>query len=243
MADEPPISAYAWEKAKEVIENIQKKTGAEARGLVEKLDLDSVRYGGTFWELIGETSDRAVAITMYALFDDVLLEVLKQHLDPDTPGGIDSLLNPSAFLGPSSNRLKLVVALRWISKESFRDVNILRNVRNRFAHHVDTKSFEDHNISGYVASLSENWLADEPLRSKSKRQQFIFRSITVFQRFVMEVAVWPFALKLRVDPGYVLGDGGWPENILYMLGATERLTKFMCEQDAKESPPLPEGEG
>jgi DNA-binding MltR family transcriptional regulator len=236
MIDEPRYSAYALQKAKEVVEQIHRDTASHARALIDELTLDSVRYGGTFEELLSETSDRAVAITTYALFDDVLLEVVKQHLDPETPGGVDSLLNPSAFLGTCSNRLKLVVALRWISKQSFQDVNVLRNVRNRFAHHVDTKSFEDRSIAGYVSSLSDNFLAEQPFQSKVRRHQFIFRSIGIFQRFVMEIAVWPFAMKLRVDPRFILGGDEWPRNIYYMLGAMERLTKAMSEQDAKDNP-------
>jgi DNA-binding MltR family transcriptional regulator len=219
----------AREAAEDLVDKLQRLSGAEARKFVETLDLDAHRYGKIFREFVAEDSDRAVAISIYALFDDVLLEVFSKYLNPNTPGGIDSMLNPSAFLGTSSNRLKLSVALGWMTNETYRGVNILRNIRNRFAHHIDTKYFDEHHVAGYISSLtilpnlgeiSQKFGADI-LPKASKRIQFIFRSLGLFEQFILEIAILPCAMKFRVDPKYILSDqDDWPiYNILGELGA------------------------
>jgi DNA-binding MltR family transcriptional regulator len=167
-------------EALKAAENFYLEIAAKARAAVEELNIDPSKYGAIFEELLDETSDRAVAITTYAIFDDVLLEIFQKHLNPDVPGSLNSILNPSAFLGTSHNRAKLALALRWIGTEVYHDVDILRNVRNRFAHHVSVKSFQHEPIAGYVSSLETLPLAKKALNTTKKRDQFIFRSIGCF---------------------------------------------------------------
>jgi hypothetical protein len=102
--DKEDFAPGIWARAHQVVEDIQKHTGAQARAVIEKLDIDGAQCANIFEEILVEPSDRAVAITVYALFDNVLLEVFTKNLNPDTPGGIDSILNPSGFLGTSHNQ-------------------------------------------------------------------------------------------------------------------------------------------
>jgi len=236
MSEGSPSPA-AMEAAHELMEKLQKLAASEARALIEKQDFGLDRYEGVFGELLEDTSDRAAAITVYALFDDVLLEVFAKYFDPDVPGGVDSILNPSAFLGASSNRLKLAMALGWITNDVYRHVNILRNVRNRFAHRVDIRSFDDNQISGYIASLEHTpaaknavSLTADKIKAQSKRTQFIFRSVSTFQRFVLQIAVQPYAMKFRVNPRYIYGNADeWPRNLYHMLGETEDIANKLID--------------
>jgi DNA-binding MltR family transcriptional regulator len=224
-------SARDYEAAEKLIKQMQEHTGSEARDVVDKLKIDGAHCASVFREMVNESSDRAVAITIYALFDDMLLEVFESNLSADTPGGTASILNPSGFLGTSHNRVKLAVGLGWLSKETYSNVNILRNVRNRFAHHISIRTFNDEPVSGYVSSLAEHHWFDEPLKSKSKRHQYLFRSAGIFTQFVLEIVVRPYALKFRVDPRFILGKGKgeWPSNLYRFLGAMQEFSKMMIQ--------------
>jgi hypothetical protein len=106
-------------RAEQHYANLQKRMGKRVKQIIAGWSLDPNQYASVFTEAMEDNSDRAAAITIFALFDDRLLKVMQEHFDPDIPGGFDSIFHPSAFLGTAHNRLKLALALRWVEKTTY----------------------------------------------------------------------------------------------------------------------------
>jgi DNA-binding MltR family transcriptional regulator len=95
-------------------------------------------------------SDRSAALLAAALLDAQLENVfrarLKQHQD--------RLLGFDGPLATFSTRIKVARALGWIDEEVENDLNVIRNIRNRFAHSFEQDlTFEDAEIRGWCSSL------------------------------------------------------------------------------------------
>jgi len=104
------------------------------------------------WQVILEElqsqSDRAAAIVGVALLDanlerafrTVMLEALSQNDLSDLFEG------PTAPLGSYSGKVRVAHAFGMIGDKSFADLKILGQVRNRFAHKLEIRSFEQEEI-------------------------------------------------------------------------------------------------
>ena len=178
-----------------------------------------------------DNSDRAAAITIFALFDDLLLKVMQEHFDPDIPGGFDSIFHPSAFLGTAHNRLKLALALRWVEKTTYQDINLLRSIRNRFAHHIEAKTFDDARMAGYITSLSENDRDRNELEQVEPRNRFIYLSVKIFMTFVIQITTFPYSLILGISSRDILGNyENLPENLKTVFDKLTNVLNGMLTQ-------------
>jgi DNA-binding MltR family transcriptional regulator len=180
--------------------------------------LDADRYVSVIEEAWEEKSDRASAITIFALFDDFLLEVLKRHFNPDIQGGLESLFEGSGFLSTAHSRIKLAAALSWVLTANYHDLNIFRQIRNRFAHHIDTKSFNDKIIAGYISSLPklpEYFFAPTIGRSKTVQPRAVlYNDHAMFLFACLFHTLMPHAIRHMVDPTAVWTDfDSKPENL------------------------------
>ncbi len=95
-------------------------------------------------------SDRSAALLAAALLDAQLESLfrarLKQHQD--------RLLGFDGPLATFSTRIKLAMALGWIDQDVEGDLDIIRNIRNRFAHSFEQDlTFEETEIKGWCSSL------------------------------------------------------------------------------------------
>lgn len=197
------------------------------RDLVSEVALDIEHYKAVFEELREEKSDRTVAIAVYALFDDLIIDTYRRHLNHEIKDGLDSILEGSGFLATSHNRVKLAAALFWISKRTYARLNLLRSIRNRFAHHIEARQFDDKVVSGYITSfppipeqLEEVIIGygGPPFKKLSIRKKFLVQVALLFQDTVSEFTVQPYARTMEVDIGSVLSDREkLPEN-LRLLG-------------------------
>jgi hypothetical protein len=86
-------------------------------------------------ELSYGTSDRAMAVLMAATLEDTLrdwiLSHLRQDLDPDD---LNRLFGAEGALGTFSSKTMVAYALTIIGPVTQHDLNLIRNVRNQFAH-------------------------------------------------------------------------------------------------------------
>ncbi|WP_447911177.1 hypothetical protein [Brevundimonas bullata] len=153
-------------------------------------------------------SDRAASILLFSYAEDMMVEGIKRNLKGDLKGGFKSLLAPNGLLATAHNRTTLLAALRWISTETYEALNVLRSIRNRFAHHVACDSFDDKVISGMVTSLPA---FEKPITEQTRekfvgmRQVYLARSLLTVYRVMHEVAVLPHAMANHVDPRDVGG--------------------------------------
>jgi hypothetical protein len=109
-----------------------KKTPPTAEALLEMRSL-----AGTY--------GRGGAVIAAAWVDDALEEYLRRFLSRD-PKLANSLLQPEGALGTFGVRIKLAYALGMISEEVRRDLDVIRLVRNDFAHLRDASGFENPSV-------------------------------------------------------------------------------------------------
>ena len=90
-----------------------------------------------------DESDRATAILGGVFLDEHLRQLIANALAGEK-GVVDELLN-----GPLQNfasRIKLAYCLRLISSSEYADIQLIRDIRNSFAHRLHGLSFENAGI-------------------------------------------------------------------------------------------------
>lgn len=153
-------------------------------------------------------SDRAAAILLFSYAEDVMIEGIRRNVNGDIKGGFASLIAPNGLLSTGSDRITFLAALRWIDKPTYAAMNLLRGVRNRFAHHVACDSFDDKVVSGMVTSLPdfERPLTEQTgVKIEGLRQVYLSRALLAVYRVMHEMAVLPHAIAQNVDPRDVGG--------------------------------------
>ena len=60
----------------------------------------------------------------------------------------------SGMLPNSAKRIFFAVALKWISEDTFHNLNIIRKIRNEFAHDIGCEDLSHAKIRGFLASLT-----------------------------------------------------------------------------------------
>lgn len=97
----------------------------------------------------GET-DRACAVLGGAMLDARLESLFRRRLSCHE----EELLSGFGPLASFSSRTKIANALAWIDDDVFRDIEVVRGVRNEFAHSFDLDlSFENASISDRCKNL------------------------------------------------------------------------------------------
>jgi DNA-binding MltR family transcriptional regulator len=111
-----------------------------------RYDKVSVKWG----QLHHGESDRSAALLAAALLDAQLESLFRARLKHHQ----DRLLGFDGPLASFSTRIKMARALDWIDEEVERDLDVIRNIRNRFAHSFEQNlTFEDVEIEGWCSSL------------------------------------------------------------------------------------------
>lgn len=132
-------------------------------------------------------SDRGVILITGAMLDELLAELLKNVLDPAVS---DKLLNgTTAPLGSFSARAKMAFAIGVIGTQDYKDIEVIRKVRNAAAH-FDVKQgfdtgFESQSVIGLCGNLSQDMLST----GASARERFIFAAKTTCGSIMSHVII------------------------------------------------------
>ena len=95
-------------------------------------------------------SDRACAVLGAALLDARLESLYRRRLDCFQ----EELLSGNGPLGTFSARIRLARALTWIDSDVQSDLDVIRSIRNDFAHSLDHElSFADQSIADRCRNL------------------------------------------------------------------------------------------
>ena len=100
-------------------------------------------------------SDRGAALVGAAWLDEKLMQTLHAFMlkDKTTDELIVGGMSP---LGAFSARAKAAFALGLISKHEFHEIDIVRKVRNEFAHRTHGTTFKDEKIQAFCGNLESN---------------------------------------------------------------------------------------
>lgn len=133
-------------------------------------------------------SDRAAAI-LTGSYLEVLLEKLLRTKFIQSPV-VEDLFKGNGALSTFSSRIALCFALGYIEETTYRDLNLVRKIRNHFAHNIANASFEDSEVRSRCAELS---LVTYTLKSGQEqylppdaRSQFIISVGIMNQRITKE---------------------------------------------------------
>jgi hypothetical protein len=119
------------------------ETPEELAELWQKLiDEAGPQAGALFFRrTLGRETDRGCALVAGAYLEDQLGQLLRAFFI-DEPNAADGLLSGREPLASFSARIQACFCLGLISKEAYRDLNIIRKIRNEFAHHAFDVTFD-----------------------------------------------------------------------------------------------------
>lgn len=106
-----------------------------------------------FFEEFNRESDRGAAIIGAAMLDERLRQLMGAFLVDDSTK-VDQLLEgPLAPLGSFASRIGTSYCLGLISKDEYHDLQIVREIRNVFAHELHGLSFSDARVKDKCTQL------------------------------------------------------------------------------------------
>lgn len=114
---------------------------------------DQVRKINAFRKALTSESDRGCALFAAAYLDVSLSDLLYVSLVESKKIETD-LFKGTAPLSNFSSRIKLAYYIGLISKSTRRDLDTIRDIRNDFAHKVETISFQTQSIRDRCKNLS-----------------------------------------------------------------------------------------
>lgn len=97
-------------------------------------------------------SDRGCALAAIAYLDEAITALLRARM-VQKKSNIDALLDQGRPASSFSTKIRLAFAMGLISEDVFHDLNILRSIRNKFAHLHGPLSFNDPSIADQCGSL------------------------------------------------------------------------------------------
>src|SRR5689334_4681663 len=103
------------------------------RGQYGKLKTEEVT---AMVETLDGESDRAFVLILAANLDEMLRMLLRNYfLDNEKEKGfLDKIFENEGPLSSFSSRIRLAFALGFINQELYHDLQIVRDIRNKFAH-------------------------------------------------------------------------------------------------------------
>jgi mannitol operon repressor len=158
-----------------------------------------LKHFGEFLEEFNKETERGAALAAAAFIDDLLQRILTAFLL--NKSSADKLLSGSAApVGTFSARIAAARALGLISETERHQIELIRKVRNEFAHQVKM-SFDDKKIEGLCSSMTY----------RAKR----YKDVTVSTRGAFTTAAIALILNLTNRPHYVarekIIERDWPK--------------------------------
>lgn len=93
--------------------------------------------------------------------------------------------------------------MRWLREETYRDLRILANNRNRFVHSHAALTYNDQTIRGYLSSLRKHeatFAGEHPYVTLSIKQIFLVRTIMTLFGLYAELVLMPSSLRAGLGP-------------------------------------------
>ncbi len=128
-----------------------------------------------FRQTLSAETDRGVALVCAAYLDEELRALLEKTF-VDVPNTVGKLFEGTGPVATFSSRIDLAFATGLLSVESHRALQLIRKIRNDFAHEYGERSFRDQDISARCRELMPlNPFVDE----KDPRNLYIRAVLTV----------------------------------------------------------------
>ena len=167
------------------------------------MDDKDVEYMSAFLKEFQAESDRGAALVGAALLDARLERLLLSHMLPGKASE-DLVSGGNAALGTFSTRIKVCWALGLVTTAERDDLNVIRGIRNEFAHREHGISFSDSKIMSLCSSLRSRRPPEmvKKMGGYPPRQRFndavLFNAMQLWYRpehaseFKATERVWPY---------------------------------------------------
>lgn len=134
---------------------------------------------------LSKESDRGMALMGSAYIDDRLAVLLKAYFVDDKKV-IKLMFDFTGPLGTFSSRLNMAYSLGLMSKNIYTDCNILKKIRNDFAHVPSPMSFDDEPIKSRCHALITHGI-DNHSRTKARFTRTIMSILLEIETMIEEV--------------------------------------------------------
>lgn len=122
---------------------------------------------GAFLNNFNQESDRGAALSAAAVLEDRLEEIIKAFLI-DSKSSVKLLDGFNAPIGTFSSKILLAHALALIQDDEFQQIELLRKIRNKFAHTWEYLNFESNSIKSLVFALP--YIGPSDIESECREQ-------------------------------------------------------------------------
>jgi DNA-binding MltR family transcriptional regulator len=102
--------------------------------------------------LSDRTQPRAAGVMWAALIERRLDRLFETALRPDKKV-YNELFLPRGPLGNYAVKARLAYMLGWIGEDVYADIITISRIRNRFAHDIEAKDFDDAQIAGWLKKM------------------------------------------------------------------------------------------
>lgn len=159
-----------------------------------------------FVEELKKETDRGLPLVGTALIDEKLRDTLESFFISKKSAHklLDDFNSP---LGTLSSRLEACFALGLIDDHEYSEINLLRKVRNEFAHSKHGLSFKNEKIVGYCSTLKSSLPEGENFPITEPR----FRYMNAIVCMVLRLYYRPewVEKEKRITKSYGENDGKW----------------------------------
>lgn len=126
---------------------------------------------------LNEESPRGMVLVIAAEMDRLLLEAIQKMLR-DGAGQRELNEDSKGPLSSFSARINLAHALHIVTDEEWRDLHLIRKIRNDFAHVRDV-SFENQTVKNRIRELSQRQRDDAPAETLERVAMYLMMHLEV----------------------------------------------------------------
>jgi hypothetical protein len=160
-------------------------------------ELEMLRSLGRFMAVIGHQDERAMVLSMAAFLEDTLGRILLAYLR-DCKATRDLVEGFNAPLGTLSARIRAAYSFGLIEESTFKDLEILRRIRNHFAHDWEGVSLQRNDIAALLGQLQPRKTAStsrEPLERPWKADGDKGKLLESFTGFAIWLSIVEVAFR------------------------------------------------
>lgn len=155
----------------------------------EKLDADFFRDRKVL-KILSGGSERESVVLVGSILDEMLRRLLEKSL-LNTAGGVlaDAFESSNGPFSSFSNKITVCYLTGLISKKMYDDLNLIRKIRNTFAHNIFQCSFEMDEIKNQVSRLYfiTHSLFEEWIETASIKDKFVLDSVIIIVALVKKI--------------------------------------------------------
>ncbi len=113
----------------------------------------SIDFGERISDALSEESDRACVILVASWADHFLRMKLAHEFDKGNADARSGLLSSNGPFATFSAKLDVAFCAGWIDRDVYHDLQVIRKMRNEFAHSIDSHTLHDGPFPTMVAKL------------------------------------------------------------------------------------------